>query len=62
MLVYCYRYAYETCSYDLLCIEGIARALRIYLGKDRTTPYKLVYPPGGESNLITATIAPDVRL
>ncbi|EJD01421.1 phenylalanyl-tRNA synthetase subunit beta [Fomitiporia mediterranea MF3/22] len=45
--------------YDLLCIEGISRALRIYLGKDPATPYKLVYPPGGESQLVTTTIAPD---
>ncbi|KAI5123442.1 hypothetical protein M0805_006147 [Coniferiporia weirii] len=45
--------------YDLLCIEGIARALRIYLGKDQATPYRLILPPGGESQLLTATIAPD---
>ncbi|KAL5508229.1 FRS1 [Sanghuangporus vaninii] len=47
--------------YDLLCIEGISRALRIYLGKDLLTPYKLVYPEGGESALLTATIAPDTK-
>ncbi|THH10082.1 hypothetical protein EW145_g1580 [Phellinidium pouzarii] len=45
--------------YDLLCIEGIARALRIYLRKDYATPYRLVLPPGGESQLLTTTIAPD---
>ena len=48
--------------YDLLCIEGIARALRVYLGKDKPPVYKLVYPEGGEANLITATIAPEVNI
>lgn len=47
--------------YDLLCIEGISRALRTYLGKDKPPIYKLVYPEGGEANLITAKIAPEVR-
>ena len=47
--------------YDLLCIEGIARALRLYLGKDKATPYKIVLPPGGESKLLTTTIDPEVR-
>ena len=50
-----------TPRYDLLCIEGIARALRIYLGKEKPPQYKLVYPKGGEASLITATIAPEVR-
>ncbi|KAH8106164.1 phenylalanyl-tRNA synthetase [Cristinia sonorae] len=47
--------------YDLLCIEGIARALRVYLGKDKTPHYKYAYPAGGESSLITATIAPETK-
>ena len=46
--------------YDLLCIEGISRALRTYLGKDKPPLYKLVYPEGGEANLVTANIAPEV--
>ncbi|KAG8852372.1 phenylalanine--tRNA ligase subunit beta [Tulasnella sp. 330] len=45
--------------YDLLCIEGIARALRVFLQKDKTPAYRLVFPTGGEANLLTATIAPE---
>ncbi|KAI0750829.1 phenylalanyl-tRNA synthetase [Daedaleopsis nitida] len=30
--------------YDLLCIEGIARALRVFLGLDQPPQYKLAYP------------------
>lgn len=47
--------------YDLLCIEGIARALRVFLGKDRPPVYKLVYPPGGESSIVTAKVAPETK-
>ena len=46
--------------YDLLCIEGIARALRVFLGKGKTPEYRLVYPPGGEKDLIEVTVAPAV--
>lgn len=42
-------------------MEGIARALRVFLGKEKPPQYKLVYPPGGEKDLITTTIAPEVR-
>ncbi|VDC06286.1 unnamed protein product [Peniophora sp. CBMAI 1063] len=38
--------------YDLLCIEGISRALRVFLGKGDAPSYKLAYPPGGEKDLI----------
>ncbi|KAF5390579.1 hypothetical protein D9757_002693 [Collybiopsis confluens] len=31
--------------YDLLCIEGISRALQVFLRKTETPRYKLVYPP-----------------
>ena len=48
--------------YDLLCIEGIARALRIFLGLDKPPQYKLKYPPGGEADLITTTMTLDVRV
>lgn len=48
------------CRYDLLCIEGLSRALRVFLGKDKPPLYKLVHPANGE--LITAKIAPEVRL
>ena len=46
--------------YDLLCIEGIARALRAFLEKEEAPRYKLVYPPGGESNLLNVTVHPEV--
>jgi hypothetical protein len=45
--------------YDLLCIEGIARALRVFLGKGEAPEYRLVYPPGGEKNIIEVTVAPE---
>lgn len=47
--------------YDLLCIEGIARALRVFLQKDEAPRYKLVYPPGGESQSLTVTCSPEVK-
>ena len=46
--------------YDLLCIEGIARALNIFLERIEAPVYKLVYPPGGDSKLLTATVDPEV--
>ncbi|KAH9977938.1 phenylalanyl-tRNA synthetase [Lactifluus volemus] len=45
--------------YDLLCIEGIARALRIFLGKGKAPEYRLVYPPGGEKDIFRVTVAPE---
>ncbi|EKM80159.1 hypothetical protein AGABI1DRAFT_113367 [Agaricus bisporus var. burnettii JB137-S8] len=45
--------------YDLLCIEGITRVLNIYLGKQPAPQYRLIYPSGGESNLITMKIHPE---
>ncbi|CAK5275501.1 unnamed protein product [Mycena citricolor] len=42
--------------YDLLCIEGISRALRVFLGKSEAPRYRLVLPPGGEANLLTITV------
>ncbi|KAF9247332.1 phenylalanyl-tRNA synthetase subunit beta [Melanogaster broomeanus] len=47
--------------YDLLCIEGLARALNIFLGKAEAPQYKLVYPPGGEDNLVTVHVHPETR-
>ncbi len=46
--------------YDLLCIEGIARALRVFLNKGKAPDYRLVYPAGGEECLIEVTVAPEV--
>lgn len=45
---------------DLLCIEGIARALRVFLTLDKSPEFKLVYPPGGKDDLLTISIAPEV--
>ncbi|KAH9482375.1 Phenylalanine--tRNA ligase beta subunit [Psilocybe cubensis] len=42
--------------YDLLCIEGIARALRVFLQLSEAPKYKLAYPPSGEAGLLTVTI------
>ncbi|KAI0776070.1 phenylalanyl-tRNA synthetase [Trametes elegans] len=47
--------------YDLLCIEGIARALRVFLEFDKPPEYKLQYPPGGEDALLTSTIEPETQ-
>lgn len=33
--------------YDLLCIEGFARALRIFLGLEKRTVFRMVEPVGG---------------
>lgn len=52
----------KVCRYDLLCIEGIARALSVFLGKGKAPEYKLVLPPGGEKDLIEVTVAPEVCL
>ncbi|KDN51100.1 hypothetical protein RSAG8_00729, partial [Rhizoctonia solani AG-8 WAC10335] len=46
-------------SCDMLCIEGIARALRIFLGKEKAPEYKLVHPAGGVDNYLTVTIKPE---
>ncbi|KAF8663436.1 hypothetical protein AX16_001006 [Volvariella volvacea WC 439] len=47
--------------YDLLCIEGIARALRLFLQKDEPPRYRLVPRLGGDENMLTATIAPETK-
>lgn len=45
-------------SYDLLCLEGLARALRLFLGSDTTLPaYRTVTPP----EPIKLTVQPSVR-
>lgn len=45
---------------DLLCIEGIARALRVFLQLETCPQVKTVLPLGGEKDLITCHIAPEV--
>ncbi|KAJ3989672.1 phenylalanyl-tRNA synthetase subunit beta [Lentinula detonsa] len=47
--------------YDLLCIEGIARALKVFLGKAEAPRYRLLYPPKGEADLLTVTIHPETK-
>ncbi|OBZ76644.1 Phenylalanine--tRNA ligase beta subunit [Grifola frondosa] len=47
--------------YDLLCIEGISRGLRAFLGLDKPPQYKLVYPKGGENALLTITVSPETQ-
>ncbi|KAL4076101.1 hypothetical protein V8B97DRAFT_1862934 [Scleroderma yunnanense] len=47
--------------YDLLCIEGISRALCAFLGKEELPQYKLVYPAEGEQNIITMNIHPETK-
>lgn len=46
----------------MLCIEGIARALRIFLEKEKAPDYKLVSPPDGPESYLTITVSPEVRL
>ena len=44
--------------YDLLCIEGIARSLRIFLGLDPAPVYKIVEPAGGR---LTMSVEPATK-
>ena len=44
--------------YDLLCIEGIARALRVYLGKEAVPVYRTLKP----ETLITMTVGKETAL
>ncbi|KAJ7276528.1 hypothetical protein B0H12DRAFT_1041622 [Mycena haematopus] len=48
--------------YDLLCIEGISRALRVFLGQSEAPRYKIVLPPGGEAGLLNVTCSPETKL
>ncbi|KAG7096808.1 hypothetical protein E1B28_004216 [Marasmius oreades] len=47
--------------YDLLCIEGISRALRVFLSKGDPPKYRLVYPPGGESSILNMSVNPETK-
>ncbi|KAJ7228532.1 hypothetical protein GGX14DRAFT_613406 [Mycena pura] len=47
--------------YDLLCIEGISRTLRVFLGKAEAPRYKIVMPPGGEAGLLNVTCSPETK-
>lgn len=46
--------------YDLLCIEGISRALNVFLEKKTAPVYRLVPPPGGDDALLTINVSEDV--
>ena len=39
--------------YDLLCLEGITRALNIFLSRATVPNYRLVDPPNGEKHVLT---------
>lgn len=45
--------------YDLLCLEGIALALNIFLERAKTPNYRIVDPPSGEQHVLT--IHPDTE-
>lgn len=47
------RYLYNDIRYDLLCVEGIARALRIFLGDMEPPPYSTTPP------ILTMNVAPE---
>ncbi|CAN0103892.1 unnamed protein product, partial [Ectocarpus fasciculatus] len=42
--------------YDLLCIEGLARALRVFLGKEDSPVFRTVEPAGGASTRQKITV------
>eukprot|EP00898_Chlorokybus_atmophyticus_P002714 jgi/Chlat1/3443/Chrsp23S03764 len=46
--------------YDLLCLEGLARALRVFLGTEPTPSFKLADVP--RSQLQTLTVKPETAL
>jgi hypothetical protein len=43
--------------YDLLCLEGISRALRIFLGKDASPTYTLAEPAQRQKLVIQPEVA-----
>jgi len=47
--------------YDLLCIEGLARALNVFLGREATATYTLVEPPAGRQRLTIGAETAAVR-
>eukprot|EP00899_Mesostigma_viride_P011529 jgi/Mesvir1/20377/Mv12285-RA.2 len=47
--------------YDLLCLEGLARALRIFQGLDPVPNYRFVDPPGGAAPL-KMTVMPETAM
>ncbi|KAF2172069.1 hypothetical protein M409DRAFT_17311 [Zasmidium cellare ATCC 36951] len=45
--------------YDMLCFEGIAMNLNVFLGRQQTPNYRLVAPPNGE--LLTVNVTKDTE-
>ncbi|KAI9795160.1 MAG: phenylalanine--tRNA ligase subunit beta [Peltula sp. TS41687] len=39
--------------YDMLCFEGISRALNVFLGRSKSPDYRIIAPPDGEVQVIT---------
>jgi hypothetical protein len=46
------------CRYDMLCLEGISRALRVFLGKMKTPRFVTKTP----ENPFTITVSPAVSV
>eukprot|EP01121_Diplochlamys_sp_Union-15-3_P015029 TRINITY_DN4895_c0_g1_i1.p1 TRINITY_DN4895_c0_g1~~TRINITY_DN4895_c0_g1_i1.p1 ORF type:complete len:596 (-),score=102.80 TRINITY_DN4895_c0_g1_i1:72-1859(-) len=42
--------------YDLLCLEGLARALRIFRGKEKNPEYRVIHPPTLEKMIVTKPV------
>lgn len=51
--------SHSAARYDMLCIEGISRAMLAFLEKEKAPIYKLVPPSDG--NLLTVNVLPEVR-
>ena len=47
--------------YDLLCLEGLSRALRIFGGLEPAPTFSLVEPPGGAAARQRLVVKPEVR-
>eukprot|EP01128_Nolandella_sp_AFSM9_P010656 TRINITY_DN73_c9_g1_i1.p1 TRINITY_DN73_c9_g1~~TRINITY_DN73_c9_g1_i1.p1 ORF type:complete len:608 (+),score=184.57 TRINITY_DN73_c9_g1_i1:57-1826(+) len=53
-----YKFDIPANRYDLLCLEGIARALRLFLGKDSKLPnYRIVKPSSPVQLLVKPAVA-----
>lgn len=44
--IHAHRIMHTTCRYDLLCEEGLARALRIFLGVERPPVFRAIPAKG----------------
>lgn len=48
--------------YDLLCVEGIAKALRVFLGLEKTTHYTLSSPAKMEELYVEASVSFELHM